>query len=117
MSAGCTGGDSLELMVYRYDDRTVDFGIKEYARARNGNIEWFQTAPERIELIEDIWMYYAKVHQMLTLEDILFSSDEEFKKSAAEAYRIHEQIEEEQRQRMAQKQPQKQDSEEDDLPF
>ncbi len=108
---------NTELMAYRYDDRTVDFGIKEYARARNGHIELFQTAPERLELIENVWMYYAKVHEMLTMEDIIFSSDEEFKKFATEAYRIHEQVEEEQRQRMEQNQVQKQDSGEDDFPF
>ena len=54
---------------------------------------------------------------MLTMDDIIFSSDEEFKKLAAEAYRIYEQEEEDCRKRMEQNQAQKQDSGEDDFPF
>ena len=117
MSAGSIGGDTLELMAYRYDDRLVDFGIKEYARARNGHIKWFVTDAERIELMEGPMLYSQECNDLLTTETILFSSDEEFKRLAAEAYRIHEQEEKECRKRMEQDQAQKQDSEEDDLPF
>ena len=58
-------------------------------------------------------MYYEKVHKMLSMEDIIFSSNEEFKKLAAEAYRIYEQEEEESSKQMAQKQ----ETECDDFPF
>lgn len=108
---------NTELMAYRYDDRLVDVGIKEYARARNGHIEWFHTNAERIELMEGPMLYSKGCNNLLTTEIILFSSDEEFKKLAAEAYRIHELEEEECRKRMEQNQSQKQDSKEDDLPF
>ncbi|MBP5326616.1 MAG: hypothetical protein J6Y98_01720 [Bacteroidales bacterium] len=106
-----------ELMSYRYDDRMVDVGIKEYARARNGHIEWFRTDAERIELMEGLMLYSAACNNLLTTETILFSSDEKFKKLSAEAYRIYEQEEEEYRKRTAQKQTPKQDSENDDFPF
>ena len=94
----------------------IDLCIREYFRAGDGHIEFHQTDPERLELIENLWNY-EKVHEMITMEDIIFSSDEEFKKLAAEANRIYEQIEEEYRQRMEQNQTQKQDSECDDFPF
>lgn len=106
-----------ELMAYRYDDCTIDCEIEEYARVRNGHIEWLRTNSERLELMGSPMMYATSTHKMLTSEAILFSSDEEFKRLASEANRLYEQEEEEFRQRMAQRQAQKQDSESDDFPF
>lgn len=106
-----------ELMAYRYDDCTIDCEIEEYARVRNGHIEWLRTNSERLELMGSPMMYATSTHKMLTSEVILFSSDEEFKRLASEANRLYEQEEEEFRQRMVQRQAQKQNMECDDFPF
>lgn len=106
-----------ELMAYRYDDCTIDCEIEEYARVRNGHIEWLRTNSERLELMGSPMMYATSTHKMLTSEAILFSSDEEFKRLASEANRLYEQEEEEFRQRMSQRQAQKQDTGCDDFPF
>lgn len=113
----CRQMADTELMAYRYDDCTIDCEIEEYARVRNGHIEWLRTNSERLELMGSPMMYATSTHKMLTSEAILFSSDEEFKRLASEANRLYEQEEEEFRQRMAQRQAQKQDSESDDFPF
>ena len=106
-----------ELMAYRHDDCTIDCEVEEYARVRNGQIEWLRTDSERLELMGSPMMYATSTHKMLTSEAILFSSDEEFKRLASEANRLYEQEEEGFRQQMTQRQAQKQDMGCDDFPF